>query len=82
MFVACGRLPRDLLELETRFSTEAADEFTFRFNRRKSRSSGKLFYPLLKQAVAVEPRSLQIAGQMLHKPEFLKPQPIGVTCVT
>ncbi len=31
------------------------DEFTFRFNRRKSRSRGKLFYRLLPQAVAVEP---------------------------
>jgi len=32
------------------------DEFTFRFNRRKSRSRGKLFYRLLEQAVAVERR--------------------------
>src|SRR5438132_11995459 len=31
------------------------DEFTFRFNRRSSRSRGKLFYRLLQQAVAVEP---------------------------
>jgi transposase-like protein len=31
------------------------DEFTFRFNRRTSRSRGKLFYRLLQQAVAVEP---------------------------
>lgn len=31
------------------------DEFTFRFNRRKSRSRGKLFYRLLEQAVAIEP---------------------------
>ena len=31
------------------------DEFTFRFNRRKSRSCGKLFYRLLQQAVGVEP---------------------------
>ena len=31
------------------------DEFTFRFNRRKSRSRGKLFYRLLQQAVQVEP---------------------------
>jgi len=31
------------------------DEFTFRFNRRRSRSRGKLFYRLLQQAVAVEP---------------------------
>lgn len=31
------------------------DEFTFRFNRRKSRSRGKLFFRLLEQAVAVDP---------------------------
>jgi transposase-like protein len=31
------------------------DEFTFRFNRRTSRSRGKLFYRLLPQAVAVDP---------------------------
>ena len=31
------------------------DEFTFRFNRRKSRSRGKLFYQLMRQAVAVDP---------------------------
>jgi transposase-like protein len=30
------------------------DEFTFRFNRRKSRSRGKLFYRLLQQAMQVE----------------------------
>ena len=31
------------------------DEFTFRFNRRTSRSRGKLFYRLLQQAVQVGP---------------------------
>ena len=31
------------------------DEFSFRFNRRKSRSRGKLFYRLVQQAVAIEP---------------------------
>jgi len=31
------------------------DEFTFRFNRRTSRSRGKLFYRLLQQAVLVAP---------------------------
>jgi transposase-like protein len=31
------------------------DEFTFRFNRRKSASRGKLFYRLVQQAVQVEP---------------------------
>jgi transposase-like protein len=32
------------------------DEFTFRFNRRTSRHRGKLFYRLVQQAVAVEPK--------------------------
>jgi hypothetical protein len=31
------------------------DEFTFRFNRRRSRSRGKLFFRLVQQAVAVHP---------------------------
>ena len=31
------------------------DEFVFRFNRRRSRSRGKLFYRLVQQAMAVEP---------------------------
>jgi transposase-like protein len=31
------------------------DEFTFRFNRRTSRSRGKLFWRLLQQAVEIEP---------------------------
>ncbi len=31
------------------------DEFTFRFNRRKSRSPGKLFLRLLEQAVEIPP---------------------------
>lgn len=31
------------------------DEFVFRFNRRTSKSRGKLFYRLIQQAVAVEP---------------------------
>ena len=31
------------------------DEYTFRFNRRTSRSRGKLFYRLVEQAVAIAP---------------------------
>jgi hypothetical protein len=31
------------------------DEFAFRFNRRRSRHRGKLFYRLLQQAVLVDP---------------------------
>lgn len=40
------------------------DEFTFRFNRRNSRSRGKLFYRLAQQAMAVEAVSYaQIVNQ-------------------
>jgi len=31
------------------------DEYTFRFNRRTSRSRGKLFYRLVQQAATVDP---------------------------
>jgi transposase-like protein len=31
------------------------DEFVFRFNRRKSKSRGKLFYRMIQQAVQIEP---------------------------
>ena len=31
------------------------DEFTFRFNRRRSKHRGKLFFRLVQQAVAMEP---------------------------
>ncbi|HEY6301883.1 MAG TPA: IS1595 family transposase, partial [Terriglobales bacterium] len=31
------------------------DEFTFRFNRRRSKSRGKLFFRLAQQAVTVDP---------------------------
>ena len=31
------------------------DEFTFRFNRRRSASCGKLFYRLVQQAVQTDP---------------------------
>jgi len=32
------------------------DEFTFRFNRRTSRNRGKLFFRLVQQAVAIDPK--------------------------
>jgi hypothetical protein len=35
------------------------DEFTFRFNRRTSRSRGLLFYRLLEQAVTTQPVTYQ-----------------------
>ena len=45
------------------------DEFTFRFNRRRSRSRGKLFYRLVQQAVEVEPIHWDdvAAGQRRHR---------------
>jgi transposase-like protein len=36
------------------------DEFTFRFNRRKSMNRGKLFYRLVQQSVAIEPVTLDM----------------------
>jgi transposase-like protein len=39
------------------------DEFTFRFNRRRSRNRGKLFYRLVQQSVAIEPVTLD---KILH----------------
>jgi len=42
------------------------DEFTFRFNRRKSASRGKLFYRLAQQAVQVEPVPFDLLVE--HKP--------------
>jgi transposase-like protein/ribosomal protein L37AE/L43A len=44
------------------------DEFTFRFNRRKSASRGKLFYRLAQQAVQVEPTPFTT---------LINPPPIG-----
>jgi transposase-like protein len=44
------------------------DEFTFRFNRRKSASRGKLFYRLAQQAVQVAPVPYE---------SLSKPQPLG-----
>jgi hypothetical protein len=43
------------------------DEFTFRFNRRKSRSRGKLFFRLAQQAVVQTPITRrQIVGPEVH----------------
>lgn len=45
------------------------DEFTFRFNRRKSASRGKLFYRLVQQAVQVDPVTFA---------SMIRPQSLGV----
>lgn len=42
------------------------NEFTFRFNRRKSRSRGKLFYRLAQQAIALPPAPLASIVHPLH----------------
>ena len=43
------------------------DEFTFRFNRRTSRTRGKLFYRLIQQAVEIQPVSEQrIKGESIN----------------
>jgi len=49
------------------------DEFTFRFNRRRSKSRGKLFFRLAPQAFAVEPVPLDC---ILHPEAKVKPQPV------
>lgn len=43
------------------------DEFTFRFNRRKSKARGKLFYRLLQQAVQVDPITWDEIADMPEK---------------
>jgi transposase-like protein len=48
------------------------DEFTFRFNRRKSRSRGKLFYRLLEQAVQIPPVPY---SKIVHRPPLQTPPP-------
>ena len=45
------------------------DEFTFRFNRRKSRSPGKLFHALLHQAVREEPAPYDTLIRQPAKPQ-------------
>ena len=47
------------------------DEFTFRFNRRTSKSRGKLFYRLLQQAVSTEvvPYASLVGGAQKAKPQ-------------
>lgn len=42
------------------------DEYTFRFNRRNSRSRGKLFYRLAQQAVQVDPAPFDTLIHPLH----------------
>ena len=56
------------------------DEFTFRFNRRNSKSRGKLFYRLVQQAVAVDPATYKMIVHPVTEPKKIpKPQDIGAT---
>lgn len=56
------------------------DEFTFRFNRRRSKSRGKLFFRLVQQAVAVEPVPLaQILRPTIETTAKAKPQHVEAT---
>ena len=56
------------------------DEFTFRFNRRRSKSRGKLFFRLAQQAVAVAPASYdEIVQQIGRVAPKAKPQAVGPT---
>jgi ribosomal protein L37AE/L43A len=53
------------------------DEFTFRFNRRRSKSRGKLFFRLAQQAVSVDP--VTYYGIVHSNPKKPKPQPVEAT---
>lgn len=55
------------------------DEFTFRFNRRKSKSRGKLFYRLVQQAVATEPTPYLAMVREAPKRTRSQPQSVGAT---
>ena len=55
------------------------DEFTFRFNRRRSKSRGKLFFRLAQQAVAVDPVPYDRIVHPISAKGKSKPQSVGVT---
>ena len=55
------------------------DEFTFRFNRRKSKSRGKLFYRLVQQAVATAPAPYGQLVPRRRSASSAQPQAIGAT---
>jgi transposase-like protein len=53
------------------------DEFTFRFNRRRSKSRGKLFFRLAQQAVAVDPVTHHRIVHPTSAKAKAKPQSVG-----
>ena len=54
------------------------DEFTFRFNRRRSRSQGKLFYRLVQQSAALEPTTYKEIVASAHLPASAGYNPLGI----
>ena len=55
------------------------DEFTFRFNRRRSKSRGKLFFRLAQQAVAIDPVPYDHIVHPTRAKAKVKPQSVGGT---
>jgi len=55
------------------------DEFTFRFNRRTSKSRGKLLFRLAQQAVVVDPVTYDWMVHPVPAKTHTKPQAVGVT---
>jgi hypothetical protein len=55
------------------------DEFTFRFNRRRSKSRGKLFFRLAQQAVADDPVTYDRIVHPTAGKAKGKPQSVGAT---
>lgn len=55
------------------------DEFTFRFNRRRSKSRGKLFFRLAQQAMAVEPITYDWIVHPAQARAKVKPQSVAGT---
>ena len=55
------------------------DEFTFRFNRRRSKNRGKLFFRLAQQAVTVDPVTYYRIVHPTSGKAKVKPQPVGAT---
>ena len=53
------------------------DEYTFRFNRRRSRHRGKLFYRLVQQAATVGPTTYSEMVQHLCGRRTGQPQDVG-----
>ena len=55
------------------------DEFAFRFNRRRSKSRGKLFFRLAQQALAVDPVTYDGIVHPTSRKVRVKPQSVGAT---